>query len=748
MDVSCPRCATDYEFDDALVSERGTTVKCTNCGHQFKVRPARGGGGPERWIVRTLGGRDLVFTSLKDLQRAIAQRQVGPDDRLSRGNQPARPLGTIAELEPFFHIAPGRSPASEPAGPRTLMGVAPPANAAPPGTRTLPPPATVPTAASPEHAEAPLPRYPSAPLHPPVEDEQPTRPFHETPAPPRVAAAPADAAVATPSSAAPAAADAFAATQRGERWQEGRESFPAPERPAAPAQYPDPVAPSRAEPGTPPPLGVRSSLASIDSLDSLDSLHPRESGTPRRARSRFIVGVVVLGAAALFAGTVGRQYLARLAGPAASAPVAADPRVLPLLADARRALDDGDLEAAKEHLDKAGVLAPEDVQVLTAVARLETIRADQVWLELRAADPADKEFVLELHRNLGRRVGRAQAAVTAAAARAPIDPVVQRAQVDVARLAGDLPKARALVGPLSASAADPESAYSLAALDLAETSPGWTSIVDRLRTAAAGERGLGRARAALVYALVRAGDQAAAESELGKLEALSRPGTTLTALRAFVRRLRLDADAAPAASASAATVDLAALPVLDTRPVAAGADEDEGAGGDFRSLLTQAAAAAQRGQLDRAERLYNQVLAKQPGNTEALAGLADVARARKDPATAQKLYAKVLEENPSYLPALVAQADHKWDSGDRTGAIALYRRILDQAGPGTSYGQHAARRIAQGPGDDPGAKAPAPKPASPPGGAAPPPAGETPPEKKPAAPPPEIDTSDLPGYGK
>ena len=45
--------------------------------------------------------------------------------------------------------------------------------------------------------------------------------------------------------------------------------------------------------------------------------------------------------------------------------------------------------------------------------------------------------------------------------------------------------------------------------------------------------------------------------------------------------------------------------------------------GDFRQQLKQAYTAAQAGQLDRAERLYRAVLSKHPGNTEALAGLAD-----------------------------------------------------------------------------------------------------------------------------
>ena len=37
MDVTCERCGTEYEFDETLVSERGTTVKCTNCGHLFNL---------------------------------------------------------------------------------------------------------------------------------------------------------------------------------------------------------------------------------------------------------------------------------------------------------------------------------------------------------------------------------------------------------------------------------------------------------------------------------------------------------------------------------------------------------------------------------------------------------------------------------------------------------------------------------------------------------------------------------------
>src|SRR3954466_13346423 len=129
MDVRCSRCGTEYEFDDALISERGTTVKCTNCGFQFKIFPGEGNGSaPERWVVRTASGRELVYTSLRELQRGIADKKVGPQDLLSRGKQTPRPLASIAELEPFFQVSSSRNAAELERAQRTLHGVAPPAN--------------------------------------------------------------------------------------------------------------------------------------------------------------------------------------------------------------------------------------------------------------------------------------------------------------------------------------------------------------------------------------------------------------------------------------------------------------------------------------------------------------------------------------------------------------------------------------------------------------------------------------------
>src|SRR5690606_15950918 len=103
MNVVCGQCGTGYEFDDALVSERGTTVRCTQCGFQFRVRPSTEHGfGPERWIVRKTTGEEYIFRTLSELQRAISQRRVVIDDSLSRDGTTFRPMRELSELDCFF----------------------------------------------------------------------------------------------------------------------------------------------------------------------------------------------------------------------------------------------------------------------------------------------------------------------------------------------------------------------------------------------------------------------------------------------------------------------------------------------------------------------------------------------------------------------------------------------------------------------------------------------------------------------
>jgi tetratricopeptide (TPR) repeat protein len=395
------------------------------------------------------------------------------------------------------------------------------------------------------------------------------------------------------------------------------------------------------------------------------------------------------------------------------------------LARGNQLADEGDYEAAQEELVKASALAEKDVHVLAALARLETLRADVFWLKLRLLDPQSSELVAATHRELGRRVGKARQAADRAFAAAPDDPIVIRARVDSMRLSGESDKAREWIAPVSNSASQPENAYVLAALDLSDPSPVWASVIDRLRTAAAGEREPGRAHAALIYALARADRVAEARTELSKLEAAPKPHVLLDELRAFMARFP-GAAAVPSASAGpAAVVDVSKLPQLDT---SGAAEERPSAGvpGDFRVALAQAAAAVRSGDYGRAETLYNAALANQPGNVEALAGLGDLARRRGDAARSTQLYERVLAQNPSYLPALIASADAKWASGNRAGALVLYRRVVEQVGPNSEYGARAQARINEA-GSAPAARAAAPS------------------EPAPAPPPeaPQIDTTDL-----
>lgn len=155
MDVRCSQCGVEYEFDDEKVKPTGVTVKCTSCGHVFKVRRSS----PEEstpfttvpdgdgWMVRHRDGTVMRFRELTTLQKWIVEQKVGRDDAISRTGRTWRPLGDIAELASFFEVveaanaaktAPGReAPAAPSTVTTTPFGVAP--SAAESGELTPPP---------------------------------------------------------------------------------------------------------------------------------------------------------------------------------------------------------------------------------------------------------------------------------------------------------------------------------------------------------------------------------------------------------------------------------------------------------------------------------------------------------------------------------------------------------------------------------------------------------------------------------
>ncbi len=750
MEVLCERCHTEYDFDDALVSERGTTVKCTNCGHQFRIyRPRAVAGSPERWLVRTRTGSESVFTSLRDLQRAITRGQVDRDDTLMREGLPARRLSQIAELEPFFPKATAPSMPQIATPPRERVATPRGLGSAPidPGSESgLDKRPTIPrvhdkavSAADLDFDDATVPRIEQAPVEErraaPANDLLGEEPRFE----PETTRRPAPSGEHAAAAPAPAASNVRPPGQVVIR-QDPRASF------------------------TPTPSDVRTSYQPVE--DRTSDAHFVSGVTPRRSSAvRWVVGLVVLGGVVVLASTVGKRYIeAAIHTQSSAAP--ADSRVAGLLADADKALLDGDVDSAKESLDKASVLAERDRAVLIESARLADVRADLPWLRQRLlADTS--EDALRLNRaQLDERAHQALTASQRAIDVAPDDPGAIKMRVDALRLSGDLVAARRLVPRIAdRSSSDADVAYVLAALDLSEKSPNWPTIISRLRTAVAAERNLGRARSALIYALAQSGDLDGAQAQLDALERSPRPPALVVDLKAFVARRRAAAgDAgAPEAGESVAT---------DTLPFAGGSGvQEEGApSGSYQELLAKAHAAQQAGKLDQAEALYKAVLGKNPGDTEALSGLGDIAKAKGDKNGSLSYYEQVAKQNPSYIPALLGMADAKWDAGDRAGAIALYKQVLDRTGGEGSYAARAKARIAEGAKTETSAPdaaaAPAPSETStggPPAETtqqpptAPPPSAtspEPPPEPKPTAtststganPPPGVDTSDLPGW--
>ena len=139
MDVRCEQCGTEYEFDDAKVTDAGIAVKCTHCGFLFRVtrhavtvderpviaeqRPVRSTasetpqlprqGTPGRsrgWMIRKERSADVLeFKDLSTLQKWILERKVTRDDEISKTGESWKPLGSIVELSSFFLVVEGET---------------------------------------------------------------------------------------------------------------------------------------------------------------------------------------------------------------------------------------------------------------------------------------------------------------------------------------------------------------------------------------------------------------------------------------------------------------------------------------------------------------------------------------------------------------------------------------------------------------------------------------------------------------
>ncbi len=112
MDVSCPQCKTEYEFEDARIPDDGLTVKCTQCAHVFRMkkrapelpRPTEDSQPGREWRLRQASGNVFNFRRLTTLQKWIVERKVVKDDEISLTGDSWKRLGDIAELASFFQV--------------------------------------------------------------------------------------------------------------------------------------------------------------------------------------------------------------------------------------------------------------------------------------------------------------------------------------------------------------------------------------------------------------------------------------------------------------------------------------------------------------------------------------------------------------------------------------------------------------------------------------------------------------------
>ncbi|MDI1432025.1 zinc-ribbon domain-containing protein [Polyangium sorediatum] len=436
--------------------------------------------------------------------------------------------------------------------------------------------------------------------------------------------------------------------------------------PAPPKAEPAKPISSKSPPATPPSSGPTSLPPSSALLHSDDVLSV--SGVPPRRphAARWIVGVLLLGAGALGAVMVGREYLPKGSGAAAS--TQGDARLGALLDQGDRDLRDGDLDAANESYVKASAIADADLRVAVRLARLAVVRADVAWLKVRLLGASDPDLP-NARRELDLAVGRAKQAADRAQSIAAADADVTRCRIDALRLAGDMDGARKLVATLPKATPQASDELLFATLDLAEAAPVWATVIERLRAAARDEQNLGRARSMLIYALARSGDTAGAKVELDRLAAMPRPHPLVASLRAFM---------ASAEGAKKPEVEAASLKVE--------------AGDD---ALKSAIEAIEKGEFDKAEPLLKQLAEKTPKDTKVLKAQGDFAQKKRDRAAAIRFYEQAVAADGTNLDAVAALADLRWENGERMTASTLYRKIIEKGGDANPHTKRAKERLAK-----------------------------------------------------
>ncbi len=119
MDVRCEKCNTEYELDEARLKPGGVTVKCTNCGHMFKIRK------------RSPTNVGAAVETTRQAPRPVARNEGSTDEPTRTG----RPAPRADEPAPPRPTAPAPAPAPRPGRPDSIVGEHPPPPGEPPAER-------------------------------------------------------------------------------------------------------------------------------------------------------------------------------------------------------------------------------------------------------------------------------------------------------------------------------------------------------------------------------------------------------------------------------------------------------------------------------------------------------------------------------------------------------------------------------------------------------------------------------------
>jgi|GEM_PF-796277 len=707
MDVTCERCGTEYDFDETLVSERGTTVKCTNCGHLFKVfRPgaqAADASGARPWAIRRRDGATETLATLRDLQRRITEGGLSEEDLISRSGDGWKRLGDIAELETFFQAARAAKAAAPARRDATASGFATaksqqsPYGQAPSSRPGPPDPKFDPRAVAPtqEMMQPPAPpsrgsgarALPEPPRTAPPSRSATTMGVGSTPPPARkqtmmgvgldsgaAATVPAGYADAT----VPAAPSSRAIPATAEYPLEEVEKFKAAyskqqaSQSAAKAADPARTAPqgraaARTLEETPPfpPSQVRPSTGSPGRLrvddDDLEASAPKSGGGGAR------IAMVVLLIVAVLGGGVALGW--SKIGPALGL-VAEDDPAAQFIARGDELLASDETSgygAAVSEYTKALAFRERDPRVLVALARVhavwaQALRFDAQDLEARApSDPALQGEATRVQLEVRTHAAEALRFSEDAVRQSPADAEAELALADAQRLSGDprgarqhFDRARTLAPDVSAEG------LRVGALVTADEGAGIGAAQELAAQAVAKDPALLRARIVLARALLAGGDISGASTQIEAVLTRATRHERATALRDAIAR-GVPPAAPVVAVADAGVVDAPAVAALPVGALPVGALPPEALPADVAAGTAAAGGTTSGGvpagrdysyYVDRGDRLQQ-----------------ETARAGE----ARRYFEAALALRPDGREALTGLGYCAMEQGDYAGAIARFR---------------------------------------------------------------------------